>query len=123
MKKFFTNPFTYLAAAVVLAFIFRDKIASLWKTDKPADKPAPPAEGSACSLNGQAGTIVNGACVPVVSAPRFILVPIRTTRVGRRWLKCYSHNGAASCSQRIYEPAYGWGTLYSTNGTQCCYIF
>lgn len=123
MKKLFTNPWTYLVIAIIAAaIIFRDKIAAWWNTPTPNDPP-PPAEGSACSLNGQAGTIVNGTCVPAASAERVILVPISSSRIGARRARCYSKPVGAMCEQRIYDNILGWGSLYSVTNTTCCYIF
>lgn len=124
MKKLFTNPWTYLVIAIIAAaIIFRDKIASWWNTPTAPNNPAPPAEGSACSLNGQAGTIVNGTCVPDASAERVILVPISSSRIGARRARCYSKPAGAMCEQRIYDNILGWGSLYSATNTTCCYIF
>lgn len=123
MKKILTNPITYLVlTAAVLVVVFRKQIADWW--NKPQeDKSAPPAEGSACVLNGKAGTVVNGTCVVTEQANRVILVPISSSRIGGRRARCFSKPAGAQCETRIFDSMLGWGTLYSVTNTTCCYIF
>lgn len=144
MRKLLSEPFFWLAVVVVLIVIFRKQLSSWWNGGLGNADGAPcqtntgqaghfknkicmqdaPAEGSVCNLNGQAGTIVNGACVINEQAARVILVPIGSFFApNRRRGRCYSKPEGSICEQRIFDPQLGWGRLHSSSNTSCCYIF
>lgn len=113
-----------VAAVVVLAVIFRKQIGKFFGMNGAP----PPAEGSECTADGKKGTIKNGTCVVVDIVPPadqvIRIVPTNWYRYGSRRVRCYSKSSpGVSCSARILDNTFGWGTLYSETSTTCCYIF
>lgn len=118
-----------IIALIIIVVVFRDKIMAFFS------KPSPPVNGTPCTdANGNAGTYTNGVCTATGGpgpgngdggnpTERNILGLGMVARYGRKFIKCYPKPAGTMCVRRRFEPALGWGYLYSQTATSCCYIF